>query len=228
MIPIFLGYDSDVIVAFNVLQHSIIQRSSKPVAITPIKKEMLADVFTRPRTNLESTEFSFTRFLTPYLCGYQGWAIFMDNDMLVLDDIAKLWALRDDRYALMCVKHDHQPKEKTKFLGQEQAKYEKKNWSSVMLMNTAKCKALTPEYVNTASGLDLHRFKWLASDDLIGEIPASWNYLVGYESGGKVENLQNIHYTLGGPYFNETINCEFADLWLRERDDMLRVKQLGA
>ena len=87
--------------------------------------------------------------------------MFMDCDMLVLEDIAKLWALRDEKYAVMCVKHDHVPKEKTKFLGAQQTKYEKKNWSSVMLFNCAKCTALTPGYVNSASGLDLHRFNWL-------------------------------------------------------------------
>ena len=83
-------------------------------------------VFNRHRDPNQSTEFSFTRFLVPYLVDYQGWAIFMDNDMVCLDDIAKLWALRDDRYAVMCVQHDHQPKETTKFLNQPQTTYEKK------------------------------------------------------------------------------------------------------
>ena len=103
----------------------------------------------------------------------------MDCDMLVLDDIAKLWAFRDDKYAVMCVKHEHEPKEEKKFLGTTQTRYEKKNWSSVMLFNCAKCTALTVDYVNTASGLELHRFNWLGSDDLIGEIPHQWNLLVG-------------------------------------------------
>ena len=125
----------------------------------------------RPRGEHDSTEFSNARFMVPALCNYDGWAIFMDCDMLMLDDIGNLWDLRDDDYAVMCVHHDHVPKEETKFLGQPQTKFEKKNWSSVMLMNCAKCSALTPEYVNEATGLALHRFQWLDGDHLIGEIP---------------------------------------------------------
>ena len=30
-----------------------------------------------------------------------------------------------------------------------------------MLMNCRKCTTLTPDYVNKASGLELHQFKWL-------------------------------------------------------------------
>jgi hypothetical protein len=101
--------------------------------------------------------------------------------MLVMDDIARLWELRDERYAVRVVKHDHVPAETTKFLGQPQSRYPKKNWSSVMLLNNARCAALTPEYVNGASGLDLHRFQWLAGDDEIGELPQRWNHLVGYD-----------------------------------------------
>src|SRR3546814_1870187 len=105
----------------------------------------------------------------------------MDDDMLVLDDIAKLWALRDDRYAVQVVKHDHVPQEDVKFLDKVQTKYEKKNWSSVMLFNCARCTALTPDYVNSATGLELHQFKWLGDDGLIGEIPHRWNYLADYD-----------------------------------------------
>src|SRR3546814_6586317 len=89
----------------------------------------LSGLYTRPQHELQSTDFSFSRFLTPSLAGFQDWAIFMDDDMLVLDDIAKLWALRDDRYAVQVVKHDHVPQEDVKFLDKVQTKYEKKNWS---------------------------------------------------------------------------------------------------
>ena len=225
-IPIFIGYDSNETVAYNVLQHSIITRASQPLAITPIKLSHVKNIFDRPRNSLQSTEFSFSRFLTPYLANYTGWAIFMDNDMLVLDDIAKVWNMRDERYAVMCVKHNYAPKEDVKFLGAVQTRYEKKNWSSFMLMNCGKCKALTPEYVSTASGLDLHRFNWLSSEELIGEIPLTWNYLAGHNTGSKLEEIQNIHYTEGGPYFKESKDCDFASVWLKEREDMLYVKQI--
>lgn len=207
--------------ALHVLSHSIHARASEPVAITPVSLGTLGDLMWRERNPLQSTDFSFSRFIVPQLCGYEGWAIFMDCDMLVLDDIAKLWALRDDDYAVMCVKHNHVPKEERKFLGAVQTKYEKKNWSSVMLMNCAKCSALTPDYVNTASGLDLHRFNWLESDDLIGEIPHRWNHLVDYDEEIPVSEISNLHYTIGGPYFPAHDTCGYAAEWFREKERML-------
>lgn len=191
MIRIFIGYDPREAVAYHVLSHSIHARATAPVSIAPLKLGELTEVFWREPVSLQSTEFSFSRFLTPYLCDFEGWAIFMDCDMLVLDDIAKLWALRDDRYAVMCVKHNHVPKEERKFLGAVQTKYEKKNWSSVMLMNCAKCTALTPDFVNSASGLELHRFQWLESDDLIGEVPMG-----GTTSSTMTKNYRCLRYPI--------------------------------
>lgn len=147
----------------------------------------------------------------------------MDCDMLVTEDIVNLWNMRDERYAVMCVKHDHQPSEDTKFLNAVQTKYQKKNWSSVMMFNNEKCKALTPEFVNTATGLALHQFKWLESDDLIGEIPQRWNHLVGYNEANP--NAALIHYTSGGPYFTEYADCEHNQAWFNARDRMLHVSQ---
>ena len=226
MIRIFIGFDPRETVAYHVLSHSIHARASAPVSIAPLMLSQLGGLMTRERNSLQSTDFSFSRFLTPYLCGFEGWAMFMDCDMLVLEDIVKLWALRDDKYAVMCVKHDHVPKEKTKFLGAQQTKYEKKNWSSVMLFNCAKCTALTPDYVNNASGLDLHRFNWLGDDDLIGEIPHRWNLLVGYDQSIPVDEVSNLHYTIGGPYFHDYKDIDYAAEWFAERDEMLRCEQL--
>ena len=222
MIRIFIGYDTREAAAFSVLAHSIHARATEPVAIAPVKLSELAGVYRREWNPLQSTQFSFSRFLTPFLCGFEGWAIFMDCDMLVLVDIAKLWRLRDERYAVQVVKHVHVPKEETKFLGAVQTKYEKKNWSSVMLMNCARCTALTPDYVNRASGLELHQFKWLEGDHLIGEIPHAWNHLVGYDAPRRDASL--VHYTIGGPYFDAYRDCEYAKEWFAERDAMLRVE----
>jgi hypothetical protein len=219
MIPIFIGYDSRETVAYNVLAHSIQARATQPVSIAPLMLSQLNGVFKRERHPLQSTDFSFSRFLTPYLSGFSGWSVFMDCDMLVLEDIGKLWALRDDRYAVMVIKHDHVPKEERKFLNEPQSKYQKKNWSSVMLFNNERCKALTPDYVNTATGLELHQFKWLGDDSLIGALPNRWNHLVGYDAPRQDAAL--VHYTLGGPYFNEYRDCEYAAEWLAERDRML-------
>lgn len=221
MIPVFIGYDPREAVAFSVLSHSIHARASRPVAITPLVLSQLRGTLTRERHPLQSTDFSFSRFLTPYLSAYTGWSIFMDCDMLVLGDIAQLFDLRDERFAVMVVKHNHVPREERKFLGEPQTRYEKKNWSSVMLFNNARCTALSPEYVNAASGLELHQFKWLESDELIGTLPSAWNHLVGYDPPRADALL--VHYTVGGPYFDEYRTCEYADHWRRERDEMLRV-----
>ena len=219
MIRVFIGYDTREAVAFSVLAYSIQARARAPVAIAPIMLSQLGDVFRRDSHPLQSTQFSFSRFLTPYLSGYAGWSIFMDCDMLMRDDIAKLWALRDDRYAVMVVKHEHVPRETQKFLGMPQSKYEKKNWSSVMLFNNARCAALTPQYVSSASGLELHQFKWLPADDEIGALPQRWNHLVGYDAPDPDAAL--VHYTLGGPYFPDYADCEHAQAWRDERDRML-------
>lgn len=215
MIKIFIGFDPKEEVVYHVLCASILRRASIPVQFVPVALSTLKGTFNRERNPLQSTEFSFSRFLVPYLSNFEGWSIFMDNDMLVLDDIAKLWNFRDDRYAVMCVKHLHEPKEETKFRGQAQTKYERKNWSSVMLMNNAKCTALTPDYVENASGLDLHRFKWI-EDEAIGSLPARWNHLVDYDQHLPTAEISNLHYTEGGPYFEAYRNCGYAEEWLAE------------
>jgi hypothetical protein len=221
-----VGYDPRETVAYNVLAHSILVRASRPVSISPLALSQLDGIMTRERHPLQSTDFSFSRFLTPYLSDFSGWSIFTDCDMLVLDDIAKLYDLRDDRYAVMVVKHQHTPREDIKFLDQPQSKYEKKNWSSVMLFNNVRCSALTPDYVNRASGLELHQFKWLGDDGLIGELPHCWNHLVGYDVPRPGMSL--VHYTLGGPYFDEYRDCEYSKEWFADRDAMLFAAQRSA
>ncbi len=219
MIRIFIGFDSREPVAFSVLAHSIQARASVPVSVTPLMLSQLESVFSREAHPLQSTEFSFSRFLVPHLSGFEGWSIFTDCDMLVLDDITRLWALRDDRYAVMAVKHDHLPRESVKFLGAPQTAYAKKNWSSVMLFNNARCRVLSAEYVSSATGLDLHQFKWLSDDSLIGALPSRWNHLVGYDNPS--DDVSLVHYTIGGPYFPEYEDCEHAAAWFAERDAML-------
>jgi len=223
VIRVFIGFDPRETIAYNVLSFSIQLRATQPVAIAPLMLSQLGGVLTRERHPLQSTDFSFSRFLTPFLADYTGWSVFMDCDMLMLDDIATLWSLRDERYAVMVVKHRHVPRETVKFLGEPQSKYEKKNWSSVMLFNNALCRTLTPDYVNTATGLELHQFKWLESEDLIGSLPDRWNHLVGYNPPRADAAL--VHYTLGGPYFEEFGTCEYADAWRETKQQMLMVSK---
>jgi len=169
MLQVYIGYDPRESVAFYTLAHSIFARSSIPLAIAPLMRRHLAHLYTRSRGPTESTEFSLTRFIVPALSGYRGWSIFMDCDMLCRADIAELVALIDrnpDKAVLVC-QHDYVPKSERKFLNQVQTKYSRKNWSSLMLFNNERCKALSPQYVNSATGLDLHRFAWI-DDALIG------------------------------------------------------------
>jgi len=143
MIRVFIGYDDNESVAYHVLAHSILRHSSRPVSIVPLVKRHMSGFYQRERSTIESTDFSFTRFLVPYLSGYAGWSIFMDCDMLMTTDIAELFELRNDDYAVMCVQHDYVAGDDVKFLGAVQTKYEKKNWSSVMMFNNSRCTKLT-------------------------------------------------------------------------------------
>jgi hypothetical protein len=222
MINIFIGYDSKEKIAYHVLSESILKNSTKPVSITPIYLPNIKDDFLRERNNLSSTEFSFSRFIIPHLMNYQGWALFMDCDMLMKVDIAELWRLRDDKYAVQVCKHDYVPRTETKFLGHVQTAYPKKNWSSFMLMNCKKCIRLTPEYVNKASGLELHQFKWLENEELIGSLPLEWNWLAG-EYPYK-EDVKNIHYTEGGPYFEQYADCDYSSEWYNVYNNMVKIQ----
>lgn len=141
--------------------------------------------------------------------------------MLCLTNIVELFELTkffdettNNQKAVLVVKHDHKPTETTKFLGEKQTIYEKKNWSSLMLFNNPLCVALTPNYVNTASGLDLHQFKWVGSESMIGELPARWNHIPGVS---KNDDPAIIHWSLGGPWFNETWDVEYGHEWRQER-----------
>lgn len=211
VLDIFIGYDRQEVVAYHVLAQSLLERSSRPVRLTPVNLGNLGGLFARDAVATQSTEFSFSRFLTPYLSGYDGWSLFMDCDMLARADVAELFALADDRYAVMVAQHDYVPRDEVKFLDHVQTRYAKKNWSSVMLLNNARCRALTPDYVNTASGLQLHQFHWLESEDQIGALPLEWNWLVGeydFSPDAKIA-----HFTRGGPYFEAYANCDYADEW---------------
>lgn len=229
-IPVFIGYDPHERAAVNVLSDSLVQHSSLPLAITPIVSRQIGGVYVRERQPNQSTEFSFSRFLVPWLMDYQDWAIFMDCDMLARADIAELWALRDEKYALQCVKHEHVPSEISKFLGALQTRYEKKNWSSLMLFNCSQCTALTPAYVNNASGLQLHRFEWLDDDSKIGALPMGrWNHLVDVQPVDVRSPVEGgpalLHWTLGGPWFKQYRlgGGVLAAEWLAARDEAFRL-----
>lgn len=219
MLQVFIGYDPNETVAYHTLAHSILRRSSIPISIAPLMRSQLGGLYRRERGPTESTEFSLTRFLVPALSEYRGWSLFMDCDMLCRADFAELAAFTQrhaDKAVLVC-KHDYTPGPTRKFLNQVQTVYPRKNWSSVMLFNNAKCRALTAEYVNAATGLDLQRFTWL-EDSQIGELPLEWNWLVGEYKRNPEAKI--VHFTIGGPYFNEYRDCDYADEWFEEQRRM--------
>jgi len=219
MIRVFIGWDDKESIAAHVLAHSIRRRSSIPVSFTFLDRANLKGIYDRPRGEFESTDFSISRFIVPYLCNYEGWAVFLDCDMLCLGDIVEIakYMTLASRWsdAVQVVEHDYRPKDERKFLDQIQTRYPKKNWSSMMIFNNALCRTLTPEYVNNAPGLALHQFHW-TKDDKIGAIPKTWNHLVGEENQCPSADARLVHFTRGGPWFKEYSDCPFAEEWLKE------------
>ena len=216
---VFVGWDSREDIAYRVCKHSITSRNDE-VIVSPLKQNDLKDqgIYTREIDELSSTEFTFTRFLVPYLTNYEGWAIFCDCDIIFIEDIEKLFSLADTRYAVMVVKHDYTPEEGIKMDGKAQLPYPRKNWSSVILFNCnhPSNKVLTPELVNSETGQYLHRFQWL-HDDEIGELPHAWNWLVNWYHEPADGKPKAIHYTEGGPWFENYKHCEYGYHWEIER-----------
>ena len=136
-LKIFIGYDPKEAVAFHVLSHSLLERSSKPISIVPINLRNLKNLYSRQHDQRQSNEFSFSRFLVPHLCNYEGIGVYMDCDMLALGDISTVLNDIDENHAVSVVKHDYESKVKIKYLGNKQYSYPRKNWSSFIVWNCA-------------------------------------------------------------------------------------------
>ena len=219
MINVFIGFDEGEKVSYHILSESIRRQSSVPVSITPLCLSNIPE-FKRELQPNQSTEFAFSRFLVPYLSDYKGWSLFLDSDMMFRDDIKNLWDMIDKDKSIMCCKHDYVPKQSVKFRGAKSEPFPKKNWSSFMLMNNHRCKMLSKEYVETATGLELHQFKWTHEEN-VGELPLEWNWLVGEYDYNK--NAKNVHWTLGGPYFKDYAKSDYADEWFRLYNETIEI-----
>tara|TARA_A100001015_G_scaffold106714_1_gene118444 strand:+ start:3458 stop:4252 length:795 start_codon:yes stop_codon:yes gene_type:complete len=223
---IYIGYDSREHDAFEVLKYSILKKSSKPINVYAINQEKLRrmGIYRRawllgssekpmPKNKFDSqqidlfdkrpysTDFSFTRFLIPFLNRYEGWALYLDSDMYFRSDPMEIFEKYNNKSkAIYCVKHKYKPVEKIKMYGTKQIKYPRKNWSSLVLYNCShkSHENLTIDDVNTKTGRWLHNFKWLKEND-IGNIPLTWNWLEGYSS--QKISPKNVHFTRGGPWF---------------------------
>jgi hypothetical protein len=213
MINIFIGYDSNQKLSFDICKYSLKKHCSQEIKIFPLMKDFLknSDLYYRDDDKNASTEFAFTRFLVPYLCNYQGYALFCDSDFLWTSDVSELFQDLNPNVALKCVKHDYIPKSEFKMEGKKQTVYPRKNWSSMMVFNCAhpSCRNLTIEKVNTKSGAWLHRFEW-CKDQEIQEVDPEFNCLVGYYD---IKQPKAIHFTDGGPWHHGYEKVEFSDLW---------------
>lgn len=212
---IFVGWDSRETQAYDVCVKSLLEHSSVELNIQPIIRSDLMDAgeYFREQPEAGSVEFTYTRFLTPYMSDFKGWSLFIDCDFLFTRDVAELFALADDKYAIMCAKHDYVPKNAVKMDGQKQVAYPRKNWSSCILWNCAhpSNRILTPYTASRQTGAYLHRFKFL-KDHMIGDIPIEWNWLEGEYEKPEVPPAA-IHFTNGGPWFEDWQDVDYADLW---------------
>lgn len=209
-ISIVVGFDQREAVAYHVFCQSVISRSSVPIQFLPLAENTLYD-YKEVHTD-GSNKFIYSRFLTPYLMNFSGWAIFVDGDMICRADIAELWALRDESRAVQVVKHEYETKASKKYLGNKNENYPRKNWSSVILWNCShpENRLLTPEFIQNKPGSYLHRFAWL-KDAQIGALPIEWNWLaIEYPEN---QNAKLIHYTLGTPCFKDYANESMSSYW---------------
>jgi len=220
---VFVGYDDREDIAYKVCEYSI-KRKNKKTQVLALKQEELkeAKLYWREKDPLSSTAFTFTRFLVPALMNYDGWAIFCDCDIIWMLDPAQIMQYADEKYAVMVVKHDYTPPEGEKMDGQKQLPYPRKNWSSVILWNCGhpSNKKVTPDLVNTETGQYLHRFNWLKNDE-IGELSHHWNWLVNHYHEPKDGAPLAIHYTEGGPWFDNYKHCEYGYHWEMIRNEMV-------
>ncbi len=209
-ITIVVGFDQRESVAYYTFTQSILEKSSLPIAFIPLAINTLKDY--EEKHVDKSNDFIYSRFLTPYLNNFQGWAIFADGDMICQADIKDLWDLRDESKALLVVKHNYQTKSHHKYLGNVNENYPRKNWSSLILWNCGhpKHQILTPDFIANQTGKFLHRFSWLDDTD-IGELSPEWNWLaIEYPEN---KNAKLIHYTLGTPCFKDYRNSEMSEIW---------------
>ena len=213
---IYIGYDSKHPIASKVCEYSL-RKHSKDLDIELLKLSDLEQLYWREYKD-QSTEFTYTRFLVPYLQDYNGWALFCDNDFLFLKDVTKIFELADDKYAVMCCQHDYTPRAITKMLGKKQIPYKRKNWSSLMLINCGheSVKKLDLSTVSEQSGKYLHQFEWLKPHE-IGSIPRHWNWLVNWYKENDEDKPSALHFTEGGPWI---VDSEYKDLWLKYKKQM--------
>ncbi|WP_026480078.1 hypothetical protein [Ahrensia sp. 13_GOM-1096m] len=212
----FIGWDSREPIAYDVAKASLLANTNEDVSVSPIKLDELVKqgLYTRDVDPLASTEFTYSRFFTPLLADFKGWAIFCDCDFLFFSDVANLRQYMRDDIAVACVKHDYTPTATTKMDGKAQTVYPRKNWSSFMIFNCdhPSTQKLTQQLINTESGAYLHRMQW-AQDNEIGDVPTNWNWLEGWNEKPATGYPNAVHFTNGGPWFKDWQDVDYAQEW---------------
>lgn len=195
---VYIGHDHRQPLAYNVMRYSVESRASKPISVNGLFLNQL------PITREGATEFTFSRFLVPYLMSYEpgSMGIFADEDMVVSGDIWELFAfcskLQGD-WDVAVVKEDLQ-------------RYE---WPSLMVFNNANCTTLTPDFVDSELN-KLFDFAW-TSEERIAELPPEWNHCVGYQ---KPKKAKLYHWTQGIPFWPECRGLEEDEHWYDAFDEM--------
>ncbi len=229
-LKVYVGYDSREDIAWQVCRHLLHRHSGLSLPVYPLRQASLRELglYTRPLDVKASTEFSISRFLTPYLAAYDGWSVFTDCDFLYTKDIRQLEKQLDPSKAIQVVQHDYTPALAIKMDGKAQYAYPRKNWSSFIAFNGAHpaVRALTPAVVNNSEPAYLHRFNWV-DDAAIGKLDLTWNFLVG-EYPKPSETPAAIHYTNGGPWFENHGDVDYGDLWSAERELYLKASKHAA
>lgn len=220
-LQIFIGYDDNESDSFALASSTLIKNSKQPLQITPLCKKHFLSFYQRERLQNESSDFSITRFLVPYLSNFENWSLYIDCDVIIHEDISKIFELKNERYSIMCCKHQYDPSSDQKKGQKIQTNYQFKNWSSLMLFNNKKCKKLTPNYIQHAKGLELHQFQWLDNHNSIGPIPLNWNHLVDEEN--QLEPIYIRHYTKGTPKEID-VSYHHAKIWFDEYFKLIKKK----
>ena len=210
-VRLFIGHDSKQSAISDTCRLSIQDHSDIRIDTIHLSSLESGGLFWRQQAE-GSTDFAFTRFLTPYLKGFYGYAIFCDSDFIWNCDPLDLLDLIDPMKAVSVVQHNIQKDQIKPFKmdGQKQSWYPRKNWSSLMVFNCDHpfTKRLTPHTVSESPAGYLHEFQW-CDNKSIGSIPHTYNYLVGYYND--ISDPKAVHYTDGGPWHAGYENVEFAD-----------------
>jgi hypothetical protein len=213
---VFVGYDQREAIGSAVFMHSLLRRASSPVSVTH-----LASFALRQGTN----EFTCSRFLVPWLCGFDGLAIFVDGaDMVMQADICEIVKQRQDGAAVQVVQHDYRTRHPRKYVGSamesENRDYTRKNWASVMLFDSGHpaWRRMTYAGVRDANMMDLLKLLFLRDED-IGTLDKEWNVLV--DEGQDPTNARILHWTAGIPAFPHYSNAPCDYVWHAEYDSMI-------